>query len=82
MARRAKPIDALAPDEPAPVSNATRLAVYERDLRQLKREKKDCTASLNERIKLVEGFIAQLTDEILETPGSPTGNLFNEDDGE
>jgi hypothetical protein len=80
MTRRGKPIDTLVPDEPAPVSSATRLAVYERDLCRLKREKKDHTASLNERIKLVEGFIAQLTDEILETPGSPTGNLFDDDE--
>jgi hypothetical protein len=52
------------------------LATYEVELRNLKAKKRETTREINERIKLVEGLIESLSDEILATTGAHTGSLF------
>jgi hypothetical protein len=60
--------------------SGSRLAAYDRELRQLKAQKRETTRVISYRIKFVEVQMSILADEILEAPGAPTGNLFNRGD--
>lgn len=66
-------------------SPAERMAKYDRELRELKDQKREAAREANDRIKLIEGFMHDLAAEILGDLGAPTGQLFGrgaDEDGE
>jgi hypothetical protein len=71
-----------AVEMPEARTTAQDLATYEVELRTLKANKKNTTSVINDRIKIVEGLIATLSDEILGTHGSQARLFEHGDDDE
>lgn len=54
-----------------------RMAAYNNEMKRLKNEKRETMRDFAERIKGIESRMSDLSDEILEAAGAPTGDFFD-----